>query len=168
MDTISREPDAVRFYKAFGEDLCRRGFIVYSPQNPYRGGDQFRSIQRKANPLGLSLFSFIIEQHRQTIDWLATLPNVDGDRIAFYGLSYGGKTAMRVPPLLDRYCLSICSGDFTDWAKTITLTPITDLEEDLRIQVYDRRMFAEDDQLGQTLKIPLRDHPQIWIAQYFI
>ena len=120
MDTISREPDAFRFYKAFGEDLCRRGFIVYSPQNPYRGGDQFRSIQRKANPLGLSLFSFIIEQHRQTVDWLATLPNVDGDRIAFYGLSYGGKTAMRVPPLLDRYCLSICSGDFTDWAKTIT------------------------------------------------
>ena len=44
-----------------------------------------------------------------------------------------------------------------DWGKTITLTPITDLEEDLRIQVYDRRMFAEDDQLGQTLKIPLRD-----------
>ena len=40
---------------------------------------------------------------------------------------------------------------------SITLTPITDLEEDLRIQVYDRRMFAEDDQLGQTLKIPLRD-----------
>ena len=27
----------------------------------------------------------------------------------------------------------------------------------MRIQVYDRRMFAEDDQLGQTLKIPLRD-----------
>ena len=39
----------------------------------------------------------------------------------------------------------------------ITLTPITDLEEDLRIQVYDRRIFAEDDQLGKTLKIPLRE-----------
>ena len=39
----------------------------------------------------------------------------------------------------------------------ITLTPITDLDEDLRIQVYDRRIFAEDDQLGKTLKIPLRD-----------
>ena len=119
MDTISREPRAFRAYKAFAADLCRRGFIVYSPQNPYRGRDRFRSIQRKANPLGLSLFSFIIEQHRQTLDWLATLPNVDADRIAFYGLSYGGKTAMRVPPMVDRYCLSICSGDFTDWAKTI-------------------------------------------------
>jgi dienelactone hydrolase len=120
MDTISRQPQAYRSYKAFAEELCRRGFIVYAPQNPYRGRDRFRSIQRKANPLGLSLFSFIIEQHRQTLDWLSTLPNVDADRIAFYGLSYGGKTAMRVPPFVDRYCLSICSGDFTDWAKTIT------------------------------------------------
>ena len=44
-----------------------------------------------------------------------------------------------------------------DWSKTITLTPITDLEEDLRIQVYERRIFAEDEQLGKTLKIPLRE-----------
>ncbi|MBP86596.1 MAG: hypothetical protein CMJ64_07770 [Planctomycetaceae bacterium] len=119
MDTISRKPPAFRAYKAFAAELCRRGFIVYSPQNPYRGRDRFRSIQRKANPLGLSLFSFIIEQHRTTLNWLATLPNIDADRMAFYGLSYGGKTAMRVPPFVDRYCLSICSGDFTDWVKTI-------------------------------------------------
>src|SRR5262249_7012091 len=38
----------------------------------------------------------------------------DRKRIAFYGLSYGGKTAMRVPALLDRYCLSICSADFNE------------------------------------------------------
>ena len=36
--------------------------------------------------------------------WLATLPFVDAKRIGFYGLSYGGKTAMRVPALLDRLC----------------------------------------------------------------
>ena len=120
MDTISREKRAYRFYKAFSEDLCRRGFIVYAPQNPYRGTDRFRMIQRKSNPLKRSLFSYIIAQHEQTLDWLATLPNVDGQRIAFYGLSYGGKTAMRVPPLVDRYCLSICSADFTAWVKTIT------------------------------------------------
>jgi len=120
MDTISREPVAFRSYKAFADELCRQGFIVYSPQNPYRGGDRFRSIQRKANPLGHSLFSFIIAQHEQTLDWLATQPQVDAERIAFYGLSYGGKTAMRVPPFVDRYCLSICSGDVTDWVRTIT------------------------------------------------
>jgi dienelactone hydrolase len=119
MDTISRDPRAFGYYKAFSEELVRRGFLVYAPQNPYRGGDRFRVLQRMSNPLKRSLFSYIIAQHEQTLDWLATLPNVDPKRIAFYGLSYGGKTAMRVPPLVDRYCLSICSGDFTDWPRTI-------------------------------------------------
>ncbi len=104
-----------RSYHAFGAQLADRGYIVYAPQNPYIGGDKFRVLQRKANPLGLSLFSFIVRQHEQTLDWLATLPFVDPKRIAFFGLSYGGKTAMRVPALLDRYCLSICSGDFNEW-----------------------------------------------------
>ena len=119
MDTVSRDPRAFAYYKAFSEELVHQGFLVYAPQNPYRGGDRFRVIQRMSNPLKRSLFSYIIAQHEQTLDWLATLPNVDSKRIAFYGLSYGGKTAMRVPPLVDRYCLSICSGDFTDWPRTI-------------------------------------------------
>jgi hypothetical protein len=42
---------------------------------------------------------------------------VDAKRIGFYGLSYGGKTAMRVPAIIDRYCLSICSGDFNEWIR---------------------------------------------------
>jgi hypothetical protein len=102
-------------YHSFGAQLADRGYIVYAPQNPYIGQDRFRVLQRKANPLGLSLFSFIVRQHERTLEWLATLPNVDSRRIAFYGLSYGGKTAMRVPALLPGYCLSICSGDFNEW-----------------------------------------------------
>jgi hypothetical protein len=74
-------------------------------------------LQRKANPLGKSIFSVIIAQHEQILNWLETLPFVDAQRIGFYGLSYGGKTAMRVPAVLDRYCLSICSADFNDWVK---------------------------------------------------
>src|SRR5262249_25149690 len=86
-----------RAYNSFGAQLADRGYIVYAPQNPYIGQDRFRVLQRKANPLGLSLFSFIVRQHERTLDWLATLPFVDGDRLAFYGLSYRGQTAMRVP-----------------------------------------------------------------------
>jgi dienelactone hydrolase len=104
-----------RAYNSFGAQLADRGYVVYAPQNPYIGNDQFRVLQRKANPLGLSLFSFIVRQHERTLDWLAELPFVDPARLAFYGLSYGGKTAMRVPALLPRYCLSICSGDFNEW-----------------------------------------------------
>jgi dienelactone hydrolase len=109
-------------YKAFAAKLAERGFVVYAPHNPYRGRDGFRILQRRANPIGLSLFSFIIAQHDATTRWLATLPFVDSSRIAFYGLSYGGKTAMRVPVFVDRYCLSICSGDFNEWIfKNVTV-----------------------------------------------
>jgi cephalosporin-C deacetylase-like acetyl esterase len=116
-DTVGQDPKHKGYaaYKGFAAALADRGFIVYAPHNPYRGQDRFRVLQRKANPLGLSLFSFIIAQHAVTTDWLASLPFVDAKRIAFYGLSYGGKTAMRVPAVVDRYCLSICSADFNEW-----------------------------------------------------
>ncbi|MGE0609654.1 MAG: dienelactone hydrolase family protein [Pirellulales bacterium] len=103
------------YYHQFANKLTELGFITYSPQNPYIFKDRFRVLQRKLNPLKKTLYSIIVPQHQQTVDWLATLPNVDPGRIGFYGLSYGGKTAMRVPALVDNYCLSICSGDFNEW-----------------------------------------------------
>jgi hypothetical protein len=111
-DLVLGKKDA---YRDFAAKLTERGFITFSPQNPYIFTDRFRSLQRKANPLGKSLFSIITPQHQQIINWLKTLPNVDGQRIGFYGLSYGGKTAMRVPAILTDYCLSICSADFNEW-----------------------------------------------------
>jgi dienelactone hydrolase len=110
------DPDVdSHYYHRFAVRLAEEGFVTYSPQNPYIGQDRFRVIQRKGHPLGLSLFSFILGQHERTLDWLSTLPFVDAERIGFYGLSYGGKTAVRIPPLLDRYALSICSADFNEW-----------------------------------------------------
>ena len=102
-------------YHDFAAKLCEQGFITFSPQNPYIFQDRFRTLQRKAQPLGKSLFSIIVPQHQQIVNWLKTQPNVDGDRIAFYGLSYGGKSAMRIPALVTDYCLSICSADFNEW-----------------------------------------------------
>lgn len=102
-------------YHDFAAKLCEQGFITFSPQNPYIFTDRFRTLQRKAQPLGKSLFSIIVPQHQQIVNWLKTQPNVDGDRIAFYGLSYGGKSAMRIPALVTDYCLSICSADFNEW-----------------------------------------------------
>ena len=102
-------------YNAYGAELANQGFVVYAPQNAYIGQDAFRVIQRKANPVKWSLFSLITHQHERTLEWLGGQPFVDAERIGFYGLSYGGKTAMRVPALLDGYALSICSADFNEW-----------------------------------------------------
>jgi len=114
-DTITGEGQGFKYYQSFSARLAERGFVVYAPQNPYIGQDKFRVLQRKANPLKLSPFSFIVRQHERTLQWLAEQPFVDAKRIGFYGLSYGGKTAMRVPALLSEYALSICSGDFNEW-----------------------------------------------------
>jgi dienelactone hydrolase len=104
-----------RAYHDYAAKLAERGFITFAPQNLYIFQDRFRTLQRKANPIKKTLFSIIVPQHQQIVNWLCSLPCVDPDRIAFYGLSYGGKTAMRVPPLVANYCLSICSADFNEW-----------------------------------------------------
>ena len=115
IDTLARAGKGFGYYAAFAHELANRGFITYAPQNPYRGQDRFRTLQRKSNPLKRSLFSYIIPQHERTLEFLKGLPAVNPERIAFYGLSYGGKTAVRVPPLVKDYCLSICSADFNEW-----------------------------------------------------
>jgi cephalosporin-C deacetylase-like acetyl esterase len=111
-----------KFYNSFGAQLADQGYIVFAPQNPYIFKNEFRQVVRKANPLGLSIYSFIARQHERILQFLGTLDFVDTAKIAYYGLSYGGKVAMRIPSLLEGYCLSICSGDFNEWVwKNITL-----------------------------------------------
>ena len=111
-DVIEKDHPA---YHDFAAKLCERGFITFAPQNLYIFTDRFRTLQRKANPLKKTLFSIIVPQHQQIVNWLKSQPGVDPERIAFYGLSYGGKSAMRIPPLVTDYCLSICSADFNEW-----------------------------------------------------
>ena len=109
--------DDHRAYHDFAGKLAERGFITFCPQNIYIFKDRFRTLQRKSYPLGTTLFSIIVPQHQQIVNWLKTQPNVDGDRIGFYGLSYGGKSAMRIPALVTDYALSICSADFNEWVR---------------------------------------------------
>ncbi|MHC4180286.1 MAG: alpha/beta hydrolase family protein, partial [Planctomycetota bacterium] len=118
-DTIDGDKTA---YNNFAGSLAERGFITFAPHNLYRGEDRYRWLDRKANTVKATLFSFIIAQHDQILRWLETLPFVDGEHIAFYGLSYGGETAVRVPTILEKYCLTICSGDFNQWTRKVAAT----------------------------------------------
>lgn len=102
-------------YKSFSTHLAERGFITFAPQNPYIFFDRFRTLQFKSQSIGRTLFSVAVPQHQQITDWLAKQPFVDSKRIGFYGISYGGKSAMRIPALVQNYALSICSADFGEW-----------------------------------------------------
>ncbi len=132
-----RAPDAYMHH--FAVKLAEEGFVTYAPQNPYIGQDRFRVIQRLGHPLKLALFSFIIGQHARTLEWLAEQPFVDPARMGFYGISYGGKTAMRVPPFVDRYAVSICTADFNEWVwKT---TSVNSHYSYMLLQEYDMYEF---------------------------
>ncbi|MCS7239271.1 MAG: dienelactone hydrolase family protein [Thermoguttaceae bacterium] len=119
-DTLDRNNP---WYRGFARELAERGFVTFSPFHLYSvkpaGGDRVRLLRRKSDPLGLSYFSIIGKQHEQILRWLRSLPFVDAERIAFYGLSYGGVSAMKLPACLEGYCLSICSANFNDWIRKL-------------------------------------------------
>lgn len=125
-DAFNADPQSKAYsaYKAFALRLAEQGYITFAPHNPYRGKDAFRTLQRKLNPLGLTLFSVINGQHQRILEWLKAQPFTQTDKIAFYGLSYGGKSAMRTPAVLTDYCLSICSGDFNEWVRKCVSTDL--------------------------------------------
>src|SRR5690606_23516582 len=69
-------------YNDVGAALADRGFVVFAPHNLYRGEDRYRWLDRKANTIRATLFSFILAQHDRILAWLGTQPFVDADRIA--------------------------------------------------------------------------------------
>lgn len=109
-------------YYDMAAKLADQGFVVYAPYGLFSGEDRYRWLDRKANTLKKTLFSFMVAQHEQTLKWLGTLSFVDKERIAFYGKSYGGEAAMRIPAVLEGYSLSICSADFGDWTRKVADT----------------------------------------------
>ncbi|MEO5998218.1 MAG: prolyl oligopeptidase family serine peptidase [Chitinophagaceae bacterium] len=123
-DVVTTDPQAenYHYYKGFASRLADSGYIIFAPSHLYRGGDKFRVLQRKANPVGLSLFSVMIGQHQRIVEWLKQQSFVDPKRIGFYGLSYGGKSAMRIPAVVEDYAFSICSADFNEWVRKSTST----------------------------------------------
>lgn len=125
-DVFQADPKSKAYgaYQAFALRLAEQGFITVAPHNPYRGKDAFRTLQRKLNPLGFTLYSVINGQHQRLLEWLQSLPFTQAEQVAFYGLSYGGKSAMRTPAVLPGYCLSICSGDFNEWVRKCVSTEL--------------------------------------------
>jgi hypothetical protein len=139
-DVVDVDPDsrAFRVYQGFATRLAERGFITYAPHNYYRGGNEFRALQRLAHPVGKTLFAATTVQHQQHLRWLSSLSFVDPQRIAFYGLSYGGNTAMRVPALLEQYAVVIASGDFNEWVyKNVTVDHIHSMMYNNVWEVYE-------------------------------
>jgi len=101
-------------YKGFGTRLAERGFVVFAPHHYYRGGNRFRQVAAAGISAQEDALRLVVAQHEQLLSWLKTQPFVDSSRIGFYGLSYGGFSAQRLPALVPGYALSINSAEFND------------------------------------------------------
>lgn len=110
-------------YRAFGLELARRGYIVFAPMISTQTVIGRNELVRRARPLGLTAVGMERTKFSRLLDFFETLPFVDGNRIGFYGLSYGGYTALWTTPGEPRFKAVVCSGHFNDWsAKTTDLT----------------------------------------------
>jgi dienelactone hydrolase len=118
------------FYHRFGERLAERGYVVFAPYlsvpedhrppNITYRADLVNPLVRLAAPLGWMRTSIELTKLHRVIDFLQSLPFVDPERIGYYGLSYGGYSAIWMPPLEPRLKLTIISAHFNDWHTMLT------------------------------------------------
>ena len=110
-------------YSHCGLELVRRGYVVYAPMIATQTGEIRDQVSRRAHMLGRSTVGIEVKKFSRMLDYFSTLPFVDSNRFAFYGLSYGGYTALWMAPAEPRFQVVIASGHFNDWnVKTTDLT----------------------------------------------
>ena len=116
---LGQKADTV--YHEFGRHLAEHGYVVFAPfimhRRPTKGlNDQVRL----ADAAGMMRVAMAVAKTERAIDFLQTLPFVDPERIGYYGLSYGGYSALWIAPLVDRLKVIVPSGHFNDWRSKIT------------------------------------------------
>jgi dienelactone hydrolase len=120
------------FYHRFGERLAERGYVVFAPYmtvpedhrppNIVYRADLINPLVRLTVPLGLMRTSIELTKLRCVVDFLQSLSFVDPERIGYYGLSYGGYSAIWMAPLEPRLKLAVISAHFNDWQTMLTDT----------------------------------------------
>jgi len=119
--TPNERDDAV--YSRFGLRLAERGYIVFAPMIATQDNVERTKLTRRAHPVGMIPAGMDVKKFGRILDYLSTLAYVDRNRFAFYGLSYGGYTALWIGPGEPRFQVMISSGHFNDWnVKTTDLT----------------------------------------------
>lgn len=124
-------------YYEYGRRLAEDGYVVFAPfvavgnlplPDAEDREEYLRRVMEEAlNPkvrqaaaVGMMRTRIELEKLRTVVDFLQSLPFVDGERIGYYGLSYGGYAATWMPPLEPRLKAVVISGHFNDWRPKIT------------------------------------------------
>jgi dienelactone hydrolase len=114
-------------YHEFATRLAERGYVTFAPYVAVPEGDDRRAspdlldtLARLAAPLGKMRTSIELAKLHRIVDFLQSQPYVDAQHIGYYGLSYGGYSAIWMGPLEPRLKAVIISGYFNDWRAKIT------------------------------------------------
>ncbi len=107
----------------YGRALAERGVITLCPDNAGMGERAHPSggcdfLWRRLNLLGYDLTGYRVYDLMRGVDYLRSLPEVDGDRIGSAGLSGGCWLGMVHAALDDRVKAAVLSGFFTTFAQT--------------------------------------------------
>jgi dienelactone hydrolase len=114
------EAEAATVYKQFGARLAERGYVVFCPYLCVPSSEERTRLVKKARLLGGSPIGLESQKFARGVDFLQSLPFVDGKRIGYYGLSYGGYAALWFASAEPRLAAVICSGHFNDWHRKTT------------------------------------------------
>lgn len=100
-------------YNDMVRGAAKRGYVVYAPQHLFRAegypNDIRRRIDDRMRLIGTSITAVEIAKITFAIDELIKRPEVDAERIAMVGLSYGGFYAQVTPALDTRIKVSVSS-----------------------------------------------------------
>jgi len=107
-------------YHEFARHLAEQGYVVFSPYLMQRQTAEINVLARQADVAGMMRVAMPVAKTRRIVDFLETLPFVDPKRIGYYGLSYGGYSAIWISPLEPRLAATVISGHFNDWRTKIT------------------------------------------------
>jgi dipeptidyl-peptidase-4 len=97
----------------FHQYLVQHGYIVFQLDNRGSGlrGERFEAA------LGLRMGDIEVQDQVRGVDFLRTLPFVDGKRIGIYGWSYGGyMTLMSLMKAPGAFAAGVAGAPVTDWA----------------------------------------------------
>lgn len=108
-------------YHEFGRRLAEQGYVVFAPLVLHYHPVQWTNDQaRMADAVGITRVALPVAQTKRVVDFLQALPVVDPQRIGYYGLSYGGYSALWISPREKRLAAIVISGHFNDWRSKIT------------------------------------------------
>ncbi len=98
-------------YHSYGRHLVDAGYAVLAPQNVLFGPPRSR-LHRMALLLGTTLAGLEIRKFERLLDYVETLPDIDSERIAMWGLSWGGFYTLTTLPVEPRIKVGINAAFF--------------------------------------------------------